>query len=208
MHAGRHANGFTITVIQTIPIETDLLFARSLPHGTGYTWTLASRLGEMLCLAEERFGPRDPTYTLLGFEFGGDIPGLWFPGNRRHIVIQLIPKCATDTIGACYELSHECVHLLAPTGGRDANNLEEGLATHFAHWYLVEHLKTDRLCTIPSYNAARSAVEKLLAIDATIIRRLRDRQPALHLLQPEELIAAVPTLPPDLAAELCEGFIR
>jgi hypothetical protein len=116
-------------VIKTIPIETDLLFASPLADGSGYTWTLSSRLGEMLRLAEERFGPRDPTYTLLGFEFAGEYPQLWFPGDCRHIVIQLTPECATDTIQACYQLSHECVHLLAPSDGRNANNLEEGLAT-------------------------------------------------------------------------------
>jgi hypothetical protein len=122
-------------------------------------------------------------------------------------LIQLTPECATDTIGACYQLSHECVHLLAPSGSSNTNNLEEGLATCFAHWYIVERFNTDLPCRPPSYSTARSAVEKLLAIDATIIRRLRDRQPALHLLQPGDLFAAVPELSPDLAAILCERFI-
>jgi hypothetical protein len=200
--------GLLFIVKQTITIETDLLFARPLPNSSGYTWTLASRLGDMFRLAEERFGPRDRNYTLLGFEFAGESPQLWYPGNCCHVVIQLTSECATDTIRACYQLSHECVHLLAPSGGRNANNLEEGLATHFAHWYLIQRFKTDWPCTIPSYSAARVAVEKLLAIDATVIRRLRERQPALYLLQPEELLTAVPGLSPDFALALCERFIR
>jgi len=73
---------------------------------------------------------------------------------------------------------------------------------------LIQRFKTDWPCTISSYSAARAAVEKLLAIDATVIRRLRERQPALYLLQPEELLTAVPGLSPDLASALCERFIR
>ena len=53
-----------------INIERNLLFAERLSEGCGYTWTLASRLGDMLHMAEELFGPRDPSYTVLGIEIG------------------------------------------------------------------------------------------------------------------------------------------
>ena len=72
-----------------INIDSDLLVAQRLSDGCGYTWTLASRLGEMLHMAEELFGPRDCSYTILGIEFGPDNPRIWYPGNRRHIIIQL-----------------------------------------------------------------------------------------------------------------------
>ena len=40
---------------------SDLLVTQRLPNDSGYTWTLASRLGDMLHVrAEELFGPRDP----------------------------------------------------------------------------------------------------------------------------------------------------
>ena len=39
---------------------------------------------------------------------------------------------------ACYELVHETVHLLAPTGGNDATNFEEGVACYFADHYMIE----------------------------------------------------------------------
>ena len=57
-----------------INIDSDLLVAQRLSDGCGYTWTLASRLGEMLHMAEELFGPRDCSYTILGIEFGPDNP--------------------------------------------------------------------------------------------------------------------------------------
>ena len=195
-------------MIQCTPLETDLLFAGPLTEGNGYTWTLASRLGAMLRLAEERFGPRDMTYTLLGFEFCGKIPQVWYPGNCRHVVIQLTPACATDLVKACYQLSHECIHLLAPSGGQNANNLEEGLATHFCHRYIVETFGVDYKSTIQSYAAARDAVEELLSADETVIRRIRERQPAIHLTCPDDILAITPNTRAELAKFLCEPFTR
>ncbi len=195
-------------MIQNTLIEIDLFFARPLDGVYGFTWTLASRLGSILGLAEDRFGPRDTSYTLLGIEFGGEIPQTWYPGSCRHIIIQLTPACATDTVRACYQLSHECIHLLSPSGGQGGNNLEEGLATHFCHRYIVETFGVDWPCTIPSYAAARAAVEELLSADITVIRRLRERQPAIHLVTPADIVAVAPDTRAESAAFLCERFSR
>jgi hypothetical protein len=195
-------------MIQSIPIETDLFFARPLSTSGGYTWTLTTRLGHMLRVAEGAFGPRDSSYTILGFEFAGEIPQIWYPGNCRHLVIQLTPDCATDLVRACYQISHECVHLLCPSGGRHATNLEEGLATYFALQYLLQNFKIDWPSTIPSYEAARAAAEQLLAIDATVIRRLREQQPFLYQVEPRDIVSIEPRTSVELAEFLCTPFGR
>ena len=71
-----------------ININSDLLITQPMSDGT-WTWTLASRLGDMLHMAEELFAPRDYSYTILGIEFVSGIPQIWYPGSRRHIIIQL-----------------------------------------------------------------------------------------------------------------------
>ncbi len=195
-------------MIQSTPLEIDLFFARPLKTEDGYTWTLASRLGSMLRVAQDRFGKRDTSYTVLGIEFGGDIPQIWYPGNCGDVIIQLTPACATDTIRACYQLAHECIHLLSPSGGQNANNLEEGLATYFCHQYIWETFGIDWPCTIPSYAEARSAVEELLSKDPYIVRRLRDHQPAMHLTKPADIMAVTSDVQPELAVYLCEQFTR
>ena len=53
-------------------ISSDLLVAQRKTSGKGYTWTLASRFGEMLHMAEELFGPRDSSYTIHAIEFVPD----------------------------------------------------------------------------------------------------------------------------------------
>jgi hypothetical protein len=104
-------------MIVNAQFETDLLYARRLPGDIGWTWTLASRLGHILRTAQELYGPRDPNYTILGVEFGGDIPQLWYPGDCGHVVVQINPACATDMNRACFQMAHEAIHLLSPSGG-------------------------------------------------------------------------------------------
>jgi len=100
-----------------------------------WTYTLTTLLGHWLNLAEERFGPRDMSWTILGVEVGGVRPLVWFPGGsaRKHIAIQLSHHCQSSEVEARYELSQEIVHLLAPNGGGPARNIEEGVATLFAN---------------------------------------------------------------------------
>ena len=106
-----------------------LIVAEPAANDEGYSWTLTAALGEMLLLAEEKFGSRDTSWTVLGIDF---IPEqysqIWYPGSCKHIIIQLDSDAMTDRQYAYYKLAHECIHLLAPTGKRDANFLEEGLA--------------------------------------------------------------------------------
>ena len=126
--------------MKQINVNSQLLVTQRLPDGSGYTWTLASRLGEMLQMAEALFGQRDSSYTILGVEFTVGIPQIWYPGNCKHIIIQLDQSAATDMLQACYQMAHEIVHLLSPTGGNNANNFEEGVACYFAAYYLKNKL--------------------------------------------------------------------
>jgi hypothetical protein len=195
-------------MIQNVSIDTDLFIARPLQSGDGYTWTLASRLGDMLFLAEKMFGPRDQSYTILGTEFCNGEAQLWYPGNRGHIIIQLNNSCMTDIPQACYQLAHECVHLLSPSGGRHANVLEEGLATHFARSYVRKNFGFDMMESIPSYTEAREACEQLLNLQSNIIPVLRLRQPAIRLISEQDIIDIRPDCPQALAQKLTTPFIR
>jgi hypothetical protein len=77
---------------------------------------------------------------------------IWYPGDRKHIVIQLSVNCLTDLPRACYQLAHECIHLLAPTGRQNANNLEEGLATLFSEDYATCEFTPDDILDTTSVN--------------------------------------------------------
>ena len=75
-------------------IHPDRLFAKKTKDG--YTWTLGSRLGDMLRLAQEFFGPRDTSYTILNVNFSDDGPLIWHLGNRKDIIIHLATQAAAN----------------------------------------------------------------------------------------------------------------
>ena len=178
-----------------ININSELLVAEPLPDDT-VSWTLASRLGEMLDMAEELFGERDCSYTILGIEFNSKGPRIWYRGgHRKHIIIQLGLQAATNMSQACYQMAHETVHLLAPSGGQNANNFEEGVACYFAAYYTKE--KFNEPCcspTIPSYQCALALVTPRLDEDIDCVRRIRKNQSSFCDMTKEDISAEFPNL--------------
>ena len=65
---------------KNVNINSDLLIPKLLSNDK-WTYTLASRLSDMLYLAEDLFGPRDLSYTPLGIEFIPDGPKTWYVGE-------------------------------------------------------------------------------------------------------------------------------
>jgi hypothetical protein len=199
-----------------IEIVSQLVVTSPLKSGNGYTYTLTSLLGQMLRLAESRFGERDRSYTILGVEFIDGIPQHWFPGNCRNIVVQLSTQCLQEPDRACFQIAHETIHLLSPTGGQNANVLEEGLVSHFQTWYMSNHYPPDWPCTgfdwnrfdCQSYVEAKLLVEQLLGLDPDVIKHLRVKQPTLSLISAEAIEKACPKLMPEVAAALAARFKR
>ena len=190
-------------------ITENLIIAAPLSDGSGYTWTLASRLGEMLHMAEELFGPRDNSYTILGIEFASDGPQIWYPGNRRHIIMQLSLSAANNMSQACYQMAQETVHLLAPSGGRNANNLEEGVSCYFAAYYMKRKLNQPSWSpTLPSYRRALELIAPRLDEDIYCVRRLRDKNPAFQDMSKEEISEEFPDLSADDVDFLISKFDR
>ena len=98
--------------MQQININSDLLVAQPSP-GNKVSWTLASRLGDMLGIAERLFGERDASYTLLGIQFQLKDPHIWYCGkHRKDIIIRLYLQASTGVSAACYQMAYGKVHLL------------------------------------------------------------------------------------------------
>lgn len=109
------------------------ILAKPIPNG--YTWTLASRLGKILRMAEKEYGERDKRWTLLGVEFStDDRPSIWYPGGyeAKNIIIQLTRSTSHSEREALFQLTHEVFHVLSPNAEIKSTMLEEGLATYFS----------------------------------------------------------------------------
>ena len=137
----------------------------------GDEWTLSSRLGQALALAESKYGERDLSWTILGLEFyQKNHPQTWFPGvgeGRKQILIQLSKNSANDEKRALFEMAHEVIHCLSPRVGPDtASVLEEGLAVYFSFEYLQTAgfiIKPDEYLKDKKYKKAYDHVKKLYA---------------------------------------------
>ena len=155
------------------------------------------RLGGMLIKAEEMFGARDYYYTVLGVEFSRKGPCIWYSKNRRFITIMIRSDVGDDS-QALYQLAHETVHLLAPTGGSDATNLEEGVACYFSGYYMEKVLKENSYNWWDTgnarYDSVLNVVKPLLDNDIGCIRRLRERQPSFTKMSVDDIRSEFPKI--------------
>lgn len=186
-------------------VQDSLVIANPLPSGDGYTWTLASRLGEMILNIEAQFGKRDRSWTILGIEFCDNGPQTWFPGDCGHIVIQLGPLAKEDQVQALYQLAHESVHLLDPIVFGFGTVLEEGLATYFSLQY-IKQFHSSYTTSDPKYAAAARLTAQLLDINPMVIKDLRSRGIKISQITASQLLAVCPKLPKLIALALATPF--
>lgn len=196
---------------QKIKLPENLLIASPLASGKpGYTWTYASLLGNMLRLAQEMFGERDHSYTILGVEFTAkDHPNLWHPRNGKDIIIQLTQPCLEQPQRACFQLSHEVIHLLSPTGRKETNVLDEGLASYFSIYYMTHVIGSPNWrYNIASYDAAMSLVKTLFEFDPDAVKTLRAEQPTIPFIDEELIMKHYPQITQSVATSLAARFER
>ncbi len=172
-----------------------------------YTWTITSKLGHILRTAEEKYGNRDKEYTILGVEISLNAqPQIWYPGNCKHIAIQLTQGCIVNMDRAVFQLAHEAIHCLSPTGGQNANYLEEGLGTHFSIEYTMNNGHGSWSAELAKYGDALTKVRELLSIDSEIIKKVRGIQPTIAFITVDNLLATNDKIPEKLATELVTKF--
>ena len=173
----------------------------------GYHWTITSKLGHILYTAEQKYGLRDQEYTILGVELNENGPQVWYPGNRKHIIIQISNNCEHDISRAVFQTAHEVIHCLCPTGKNNSNVLEEGLANLFSLDYTREHGHGLTWQTMnQKYTDASHLLKELLAFDPDIIKKLRKIQPTISLINKALILKINPNVPAELAEKLTEKF--
>ena len=176
-----------------------------LPTRDGFRFTLTTLLSTLLTDAEQMFGPRDLSYTPVGIEFYGDRPYIWYPGNNKHISIILTDHSRQDTSQAIFQLAHEVVHLLSPTGGANAPVIEEGLSALFQERANQIYNLNLGIVSKP-YIVATELANELLRGQPDIIRNLRKKEPTFSNWTPDFLVSQA-NISSSLAVQLCEPFL-
>ena len=190
-------------------VADDLVLSTPAPSGVP-NHTLATMLGLMLYEAESLYGERDRSFTILGVEFFKGVPHIWFPGNRKDVVVRVGVECAQNPLRAYWQLANEIIHLLNPPAS--TNILEEGVASNFVVHVMKKHWNgwdcTPWFSGQP-YDVCRVAVDDVLAVCPDFIRRLRDgggNWKALSAVTEQDIVAVCPSCPVKTAKFLAAQF--
>ena len=190
-------------------VNWNLWTTKPAPNNS-WTWTLATRLSHMLAEAETRFGNRNPAWTFVGVEFVDDVPSVWFPGYsagvRQHVAIRLSGFTINNYLMSYWQLAHECVHLLTPTGKSEANNLEEGLTTIFQGEYMKTNFNFSCQTGNQKYDRCASLLSPWLQQDPDFIKKLRQQQNTICHITKGNILAVNPLIPSNIAEELAMKF--
>ncbi len=191
-------------------ISNNIFSTTPIPNGS--SWSIVSKLGYILNIAESKYGKRNQKYTILGIELTDrSYPQIWFPSSvfPNSIIIQITDNRIGDLNGAIYQLAHETIHCLGPHPGINANVLEEGLATHFSAEYMDQHegqpdwhpAETDY-----KYVLALKCIKKALEIDSNIITKLVAKERNFVNITEDMILEVSPEFPRDLAKILTTDF--
>jgi hypothetical protein len=184
------------------------------PTKDGYTWTLASRLGQLIDLAESEYGERDNSWTILGTEFTNENqPSNWHPGGfaKKKIVFLLTPEAANNKKEAMYQLAHEVIHALSPNNQHDANYFEEGIAVFFAI-HATQKMGfsiTPRYISSKKYKKAYELINAIYTAHPDAGKRISQARKSGYLfstMEAKQLLMLFPEISPSGATQLAEKF--
>lgn len=196
------------------------LFVMSFQESSGHhVMTLPEYASRFLAEIEVLFGPRDPSFSLLGIDIDktpGNQPRLWYPDTgiaaedserrSKHVVIRLSGTAYADPARARWQLAHECIHLLDPwnekVDGGPTNILEEGLASWYQNTRVPEAEHHEG-----QYARAEALVKPWINQLAAALKRIRlERELRIGECTPQVLRDYVPELPEQTLRDLSRPF--
>ena len=182
-------------------------------NNSKYAQQLRRHLGNMLEMAEDLFGRRDRWYRCVGIEFHDANPQLKYlsrpDGDGLNIIIRLSQSAAQNMSQTCFEMAHETVHLLAPTGSQNVTNLHEGVACFFSMYYMKTILNEPKWCyTKERHRRVLELVTPRLKEDRYCIKGLRGRQRWFQRMRKEDIHEVIPKLTEEDVSFLISEFVR
>jgi hypothetical protein len=188
-------------------IHPDLIITSSQKEG--FRPILASRLGEMLLIAENLFGKRDHAYTFLGIEFTEGLPRIQFEANQG-MIMQLPAYAMFEPMNTYAMMAHECIHMLSPCPRRPVKILEEGMAEVFSYIYMRDTMQHELKLKTPgsAYHEAGELVAMLVSIDPYGVKRMREEEPTISLISKSLIWKYYPMLDEGTAARLARTFVK
>lgn len=128
-------------------------------------------------------------------------PHLYYPPENmyypfpspKHVDINLTKSVNNNFEELIFQLAHEVLHLICPTGDPYTSNLEEGLACYFSKMMLIKYVGNDEyfeksLTKTSPYYKPYLATSRILEHDKLSIKNLREVQPILKDITVDDLV--------------------
>jgi len=173
---------------------------------------------DYLTKAEEMFGPKTE-YKFYGVFYHGLGPRtILFERNKKgaaFYMAQLCRKGAENLTDGIFQLSHEVVHLLSSIEidkeENQVNYLEEGMAVYFSKLITESETLDLEFCDVaianrPEYLKAYQLYLEPIEVDVNAVKKLRDIQPIISNIKPEDFIAADLAVSKELVEALLTKF--
>jgi hypothetical protein len=171
---------------------------------------------------QKRFGPAKPgKWELNIIEYDGDKPAITYPPGFMlyprifKYNVTLSESTKTDLTNGIFQLSHESVHRLSPTGDNVTNNLEEGVAVYYSKIALEAHTGNNdyfdhALATtkFTGYPYAYQLFLQLLADDKEAVTKLRAVEGRFTMLRKEHFKRAGLIVDETLIDALLEDWLE
>lgn len=178
----------------------------------GINFDLAQQaLTELLAIAEQRFGDRDPAWSVGPIQVRDNGPFLHLNPEER-IASVTVNRWANRYENLHAQIAHEVIHLLNP-GPLSVNVLEEGVATAFQCQMTLDKFGQEELDLqtrhhSDQYRNAKILAEQLLSLDDDAFRKIREACSSFNDATPEQLMDLFDGLTENTAQQLCVDFIR
>lgn len=156
---------------------------------------------------ENMFGPATDEMSFGGVYSNAsdnDGPCIYYPYDYpREVMVQLVGLALRDKNVARFQLAHEMVHCLSPSGKVSAKVFEEGAAAWYQQRLSTKEMNGIVMLGNPRYMAARKLYMKLCKKNKDAIKRLRQIQPKMWEISGETFSAAGLSV----SAELQKGLL-
>ena len=149
---------------------------------------------KFLNYSQHLFCLRTAGHNLIDCWYHDDGPEIFYP-RPEQIAIRLSSDSQGVTDQIIYQLAHEVIHCISPSGGVHANVLEEGIAV----FYSVITVKKYGLVWEPSmasYKQARSILEPYLINHPLFIKMVRQQEQYIFKVSKDHLL--------NLDIDICE----
>lgn len=160
---------------------------------------------------ESRFGPAVNDWVLGGviFDAKDEQPCLFYPYDRQGVVlIQLVGPALSSVDFARFQLSHELVHCINPSGMDGSNVFEEGMAAWYQQCYATKILKGRVRLGDEIYKSARHLFNTFIKkskVKNPVIR-VRTIEPYLYKVTHDVFVKAGISMPSELETVLLSKF--